>query len=140
MEQVVTPAMYRTLVEAMGMQKGWISSKLGVNLRNAGRFATMNHNDPIPQFAQEWLLDWWQWFQDEVAETVDAALDLAEEHDETPHVALVRYRGRQAIRRAGEKLPLSMHDALLRLTLFALGQADITAHLTWEGDPDPIDE
>lgn len=140
MEQPVTPAMYRTLIEAMGMQKGWISSKLGVNLRNAGRFATMNHDDPLPPFAQDWILDWWQWFQDEVAETVDTALALAEANNEAPHVALVRYRGRQAIWRAGEKLPLSMHEALLRLTLFALGQAGVTTHMTWEGDPDPVDE
>lgn len=127
----MSTAMWRTLVETMGMENSWIADELGVGQREVRRWASANPRGPVPGFARDWILDWWQLFQDRVADEINVALELEELEGPISYASLARYKSAESLARAGETMPHAMHDALVGLVAFGLDQADIQPQIVW---------
>lgn len=122
-------ATFRTLCETMGIEQGWVAEELDVGIRSVRRWCSPRETY-VPEFAEAWILDWWDRYQDLVAAEVSRILAAGEP------ATLTRFETVEDLEAGGLVPTLSMHEALLGLVLAALESEDLDLAIEWNDAED----
>lgn len=127
-------ATFRTLCETMGIEQSWVAEELGVGIRSVRRWCSPRETY-VPEFAADWISDWWDRYQDLVA------AEVARIRAAGAPAILTRFDTGEGDVNVGLVPTLSMHEALLGLVLAALAREDLDLDLAieWDSAPEDLD-
>ena len=111
--------------QAMGVEQEDIAAELDINVRTVQRWEA--GQNPLPEFAQEWMADRWQRFLD----WIDAFMATVDGLPEGAEVDLAVYSSRASLERAGSDLSVREANAQNRALAVVLGLSDreFSAHV-----------
>ena len=105
--------------QAMGVEQEDIAAELDINVRTVQRWEA--GQNPLPEFAQEWMADRWQRFLD----WIDAFMATVDGLPAGREVELAVYDSQESLARAGSHLTVREVNAMNRALAVCLGLADL---------------
>lgn len=118
-------ATFRTLCETMGIEQGWIAEILDVGVRSVRRWCSPRETY-VPEFAADWISDWWDRYQ------VLVGAEVARIRGAGASATWTRFESDLEVEADGLVPTLSMHEALLGLVLADLAREDLDLDLAIE--------
>lgn len=131
--ELLKPAHFKVLRKSMGMSVEFIAAQLDRNPRTIDTFEAVSRNADVPEYVEEFILQWWDLFQETIAATLDYVDKQTSELGKPPaRVDLSIFINDKQVERAG-KAPMTktIHDALTGHVVMALNQEGVEAEICY---------